>query len=164
MAFRAHSRFVASLDARISGAADELTRAPEGVGFLQPAQHREALDLKRQYATNGRASCVPLPARFVFVRVRATNVWDLSMLNGSTPSPNHTGVRGTGNESDAQCGRGVPWRAAHRVPNIEMATITSLGSTHRGWSLSLYMRENPIMFLVFASSDREKTQATGESE
>ncbi len=49
-------------------------------------------------------------------------------------------------------------------PNIEMATITSLGSTHHGWSLSLYMRENPIMFLVFASSDREKTQATGESE
>jgi hypothetical protein len=45
-----------------------------------------------------------------------------------------------------------------------MATIPSLGSTYREWSLSLYMRENPMMFLVFASSDREKAQATGECE
>src|ERR1700730_14558434 len=30
--------------------------APERVSFLQPAQRREALDLKAQYATNGRAS------------------------------------------------------------------------------------------------------------
>jgi hypothetical protein len=102
------------------------SRAPERVSFLQPAQRREALDLKAQYATNGRA---------LF-----------------------------GNESEPQCGRGVLWRAAHRVPNIEMATIPSLGSTHRGWSLSLCMWENPIMFLVFASSDRETAQATGECE
>src|SRR3984893_12073891 len=80
MAFRPHSRFATLLDAWMSDAADELTRAPELMSFLQPAQRREALDLKAQYATNGRASCVPLPARFVFVRVRATNVWDISML------------------------------------------------------------------------------------
>ena len=36
-------KFATSLDVRMSGAADELTRAPERVSLLQPGQHREAL-------------------------------------------------------------------------------------------------------------------------
>jgi hypothetical protein len=68
-------KFATSLDVRMSGAADELTRAPERVSLLQPGQHREALIKSRNLRQmDAPLTPFPLPTRFAFVCARATNV------------------------------------------------------------------------------------------